>query len=79
MDPDELDAILGAERMCRVATLGPDGSPHNSPLWFVWDGRSLWLNSIVGSQRWANIERDSRGERRGRRGAATSGSCAESS
>ena len=31
-----------------------------SPLWFVWDGHALWLNSIVKSQRWTNFVRDPR-------------------
>src|SRR5690242_15425158 len=52
MSPEELDDFLGEERMCRVASVGADGRPHNSPLWFVWDGSALWLNSIVKSQRW---------------------------
>jgi hypothetical protein len=59
MSPQELDVFLGEERMCRMATNSPDG-PHNSPLWFVWDGSAMWLNSIVKSQRWTNIERSSR-------------------
>ncbi len=28
-----------------------------SPLWFAWDGRALWLNSIVKSQRWTDLTR----------------------
>jgi PPOX class probable F420-dependent enzyme len=58
MTAQELDVFLREERMCRVATVGPDGRPHNSPLWFVWDGSALWLNSIVKSQRWANLARN---------------------
>ena len=60
MSREELDVFLGEERTCRVATVGPGGAPHNSPLWFVWDGRALWLNSIVKSQRWTDIGRDAR-------------------
>lgn len=60
MTPDELDQFLTHERTCRVATVNGDGSPHISPLWFVWDGQSLWLNSVVKSQRWTNLERDQR-------------------
>ena len=25
-------------------------------MWFVWDGTSLWLYSIIRSQRWTNID-----------------------
>jgi Pyridoxamine 5'-phosphate oxidase len=60
MSVPELDAFLGEERTCRVASVGADGRPHNVPLWFVWDGAALWLNSIVKSQRWTDIKRDPR-------------------
>jgi hypothetical protein len=58
-DPD-IDEFLTTERTCRVATAGQDGRPHVAPLWFVWDGTSLWLNSVVRSQRWTDLERDPR-------------------
>lgn len=60
MSDQERDAFLGAERVCRVATVGADGAPHVTPLWFVWDGSALWLNSIVRSQRWVDLQREPR-------------------
>ncbi|UFQ14385.1 MULTISPECIES: pyridoxamine 5'-phosphate oxidase family protein [Streptomyces] len=60
MTPDELDAFLATERTCRVATVSADGAPHASPLWFVWDGTSLWMYSITRSKRWADLRRDQR-------------------
>jgi hypothetical protein len=60
MSREEVDAFLGEERTCRVATVGADGAPHVVPLWFVWDGERLWLNSLVRSQRWADVQRDPR-------------------
>jgi PPOX class probable F420-dependent enzyme len=60
MTPAEVDAFLAAEHTCRVATTGTDGRPHVAPLWFVWDGGALWLNSIVRSQRWTDLTRDPR-------------------
>lgn len=59
MDKAELDEFLTVERTCRVATASPRG-PHNTPLWFVWDGEALWLTSLVKSQRWTDLERDPR-------------------
>lgn len=59
MTPAEIDAFLAEERTCRVATSSP-GGPHLTPLWFVWDGAALWLNSTVKSQRWTDIARDGR-------------------
>ena len=60
MDAAERDAFLAAERTCRVATVRGDGAPHVTPLWFAWDGSSLWLTSIVKSQRWTDLQRDGR-------------------
>jgi PPOX class probable F420-dependent enzyme len=59
MTAEELDAFLGDQRTCRFATTGPDG-PHVAPVWFVWDGRAIWVYSLTRSQRWANVSRDPR-------------------
>jgi nitroimidazol reductase NimA-like FMN-containing flavoprotein (pyridoxamine 5'-phosphate oxidase superfamily) len=60
MMASERDAFLREQPVCRVATAGPGGYPHVSALWFVWDGDTLWLNSLVRSQRWADLSRDPR-------------------
>ncbi|MGZ6300335.1 MAG: pyridoxamine 5'-phosphate oxidase family protein [Candidatus Limnocylindria bacterium] len=60
MTPAEVDAFLEGERTCRVASLGAGGQPHVTPLWFVWDGTDLWLNSTHRSQRWLDLQRDPR-------------------
>ncbi|QEU95856.1 pyridoxamine 5'-phosphate oxidase family protein [Streptomyces kanamyceticus] len=60
MTPDELDEFLSTERTCRVATVSPDGAPHVSTLWFVWDGASLWLYSVTRSKRWSDLRHDQR-------------------
>jgi nitroimidazol reductase NimA-like FMN-containing flavoprotein (pyridoxamine 5'-phosphate oxidase superfamily) len=59
MTDEERDAFLAGERTCRVATVGADG-PHATPLWFAWDGSSLWLYSIVRSRRWSDLTTDPR-------------------
>ena len=60
MTTEERDAFLRSARTCRVATVSSDGTPHVAPLWFAWDGTSLWLTSIVRSQRWTDLQRDNR-------------------
>jgi len=57
MSPEERDEYLRGERVCRVASVGADGNPHVTPLWFIWDGQHFWLNSIVKSQRWVDLVR----------------------
>ena len=60
MTPGELDDFLTEQRTCRVATVSADGMPHVSTLWFVWDGVSMWLYSVVRSRRFADLRRDPR-------------------
>jgi hypothetical protein len=60
MSDQERDALLAEQRVCRVASVDGRGEPHVTPLWFVWDGAHLWLNSIVRSQRHANLLRHPR-------------------
>jgi PPOX class probable F420-dependent enzyme len=60
MNAGEIDSFLGEQRTCRVATLGPGGGPHVSPVWFVWDADALWIYSLIRSQRWADLGRDPR-------------------
>ena len=60
MTADERDAFLRTRPICRVATVGPDGRPHVSALWFIWDGSALWLNSLIRSRRWGDLAADPR-------------------
>ncbi|MGW5071850.1 pyridoxamine 5'-phosphate oxidase family protein [Rhodococcus sp. NPDC004095] len=60
MTAAEIDDFLAEERTCRVASVDGDGQPHVTPLWFVWDGTHLWLNSLVRSRRWTDLSRDPR-------------------
>jgi hypothetical protein len=59
MSDGEVDHFLGEQRTCRVATISASG-PHVAPMWFFWDGSALWLNSVVTSQRWTDLQRDPR-------------------
>ena len=34
---------LGSERDIWVSTSHPDHGPHQVPLWFLWDGRAVWM------------------------------------
>jgi len=57
MTKDELDEFLTTEKTCRLATVDANGQPHVSPVWFVWDGEHVWINSLVRSQRWTDAVR----------------------
>jgi PPOX class probable F420-dependent enzyme len=40
-----------------VATVGPKGEPHSSPVWFEWDGTHLIFTIDETSQRARNLQR----------------------
>jgi nitroimidazol reductase NimA-like FMN-containing flavoprotein (pyridoxamine 5'-phosphate oxidase superfamily) len=54
---EELEAFLDDQRTCRVATVGPSGTPHVVPLWFVWLLHTLYLNSTRGNPTVENMLR----------------------
>ena len=43
-----------------VVTLGPDGFPHSTPVWGIWDGTRLSFTCAVGSRKSRNLRRDPR-------------------
>lgn len=49
MTEEEREAYLAGQRTVRLATTGPDGTPHVVPLWFVWHEGNMWLNSTLGN------------------------------
>src|SRR5258708_14263201 len=60
MTDEERDSPRAELRVCRIGTIGVDGGPHVSALWYCWDGAALWLYSLIKSQRWVNLQRDHR-------------------
>lgn len=60
MDEAEIAAFVADCRTLQVATLGKDGAPHLTSLWFaIYDG--LWLFETYGkSQKVVNLRRDPR-------------------
>jgi PPOX class probable F420-dependent enzyme len=58
--PDPIRAFLAEPRVAAIATLNPDGSPHQAVVWYVLDGESLMINSRR-ERRWPqNLARDGR-------------------
>jgi hypothetical protein len=55
MTSEELDAFLMAAHTCRLASRSADGTLHNTPLWFVWHDRRLWISSVIKSRRWNDL------------------------
>ncbi|WP_285729353.1 PPOX class F420-dependent oxidoreductase [Nocardiopsis sp. ATB16-24] len=52
--------VLRKPALGHVATLGPDGAPHSSPVWIDWDGRFLKFSQTTTRQKLRNLKRDGR-------------------
>jgi len=51
---------LATERDVWVATAHPDHGPHQVPLWFVWDGKAVWVCTSATSATVRNVRKDPR-------------------
>ncbi|MDS1271993.1 PPOX class F420-dependent oxidoreductase [Lipingzhangella sp. LS1_29] len=53
-------AILAKRTFAHVATIGPRGEPHSSPVWIDWDGEFLKFSQTTTRQKYRNLQRDAR-------------------
>ncbi|MFE9848586.1 pyridoxamine 5'-phosphate oxidase family protein [Streptomyces sp. NPDC005576] len=53
-------ARLATERDVWVATAHPDHGPHQVPLWFLWDGRAVWMCTAAASVTARNVREEPR-------------------
>ncbi len=60
MDEAEITALFAECRSLQVATLGPDGAPHLTTLWFARDGDQILFETYSKSQKVLNLQRDPR-------------------
>ncbi|MEV5613829.1 pyridoxamine 5'-phosphate oxidase family protein [Streptomyces sp. NPDC052225] len=51
---------LVAERDVWVSTGHPEHGPHQVPLWFVWDGRAVWMSTGAASATARNVRAEPR-------------------
>lgn len=53
--------LLDSTALAHVATVGPDGAPQSSPVWFGWDGTFLRFAQVSGyQQKVRNLQREPR-------------------
>jgi PPOX class probable F420-dependent enzyme len=60
MPEEEVESFLAGQRVMSVSTLGADGWPHLTALWYVMRGRDPWIYTYAKSQKVRNLERDPR-------------------
>ncbi|MEU9368613.1 PPOX class F420-dependent oxidoreductase [Streptomyces avermitilis] len=57
---DSVRTLLDGKNFAGVATLGPDGAPHNSVVWIKREGDTVLFSSTAGRQKVRNLQRDPR-------------------
>jgi len=60
LTPEEVAEFLAGERVMNIASLGADGWPHLTALWYVMRGTDPWAWTYAKSQKVKNLERDDR-------------------
>lgn len=60
VDLEAIDAFLAEARNAIVAGLRPDGRPHLTPNWFLWDGERFYVSTTKGRVKYRMFSRDPR-------------------
>jgi PPOX class probable F420-dependent enzyme len=58
--PAELTPLLESTAVAFVSTIGPNGEPQTTPLWFLWGDGALRFSLVAGRQKLRNLRRDPR-------------------
>ncbi|MDA8290600.1 MAG: PPOX class F420-dependent oxidoreductase [Actinomycetota bacterium] len=53
--PETHADILTKKGFAHVATVGPDGRPQSSPVWYDWDGTHVLFSQTTGRQKYKNL------------------------
>src|SRR5437763_11870787 len=56
----KVQKILQSKEFAHLATIGSDGAPQSSPMWFLWDGEYIKFTHTTTRQKYQNIQRDPR-------------------
>jgi PPOX class probable F420-dependent enzyme len=56
----KVQKILQSKAFAHLATLGPNGEPQSSPMWFLWDGEYIQFTHTTNRKKYQNIQRDPR-------------------
>ncbi len=54
--PDSHTDILHKKGLAHVATIGPDGAPQTSPVWFDFDGECVLFSLTTTRQKYRNLK-----------------------
>jgi PPOX class probable F420-dependent enzyme len=55
----KLDAFLKSFRSIWISTTRPDGRPHATPVWYLWDGQHIYFTTSPKSQKGKDLAHQS--------------------
>jgi len=56
----EFADLLHTTTLAHIATVGPQGEPQCTPVWFDWDGNTFRFSQTKTRQKFRNLQRDPR-------------------
>jgi len=57
-----IEAVLAEPVLARLATTNPKTmQPHVVPVWFMWDGESVWVSSFVSTRKIHELQHNPQG------------------
>jgi PPOX class probable F420-dependent enzyme len=56
----KVQKILRSKAFAHLATLGSNGEPQSSPMWFLWDGEYIKFTHATNRKKYLNIKHDPR-------------------
>ena len=51
-----IDSFLDGAHIARLATADREGRPHVVPVWYAWDGESIWISSYSSTRKFNNLK-----------------------
>jgi PPOX class probable F420-dependent enzyme len=58
--PEDFLPLLESRAVAFVSTVGKNGGPQVTPLWFLWDGERVRISLVEGRQKLRNLRRNPR-------------------
>lgn len=58
LSPEALEALLAQPLIARMGTVSRGERPHVVPVWFLWEGGSLWICAFRSTRKVRDLERN---------------------